>query len=207
MTATLRAGIAIPAAFVITLALLYLMHFLIASGVPAMTEAIQGASIEFVRVQRDESVQTRDRKPPEKPQQTEAPPPPPTAADASANPTGIAVAAMAPTIGTNIDLSRSNIEAPSDGDAIPLVRVPPQYPERAATRGIEGWVQLEFTINETGGTEDIRVINADPVEIFDRAAMRALERWRYKPRIEDGRPVKRYQNQVVITFDLENVGR
>ncbi|MDX2225199.1 MAG: energy transducer TonB [Rhodospirillaceae bacterium] len=205
MNPAVRVGGATLVALIVTTFLFWLMQYLIATGVPALTEAVKGASIEFVRVQRDETVQTKDRKPPEKPQQEDAPPPPPpSAADTSNAPGSMAIGMNAPNMGKDLNLNRNNIEAPSDGDAIPLVRVPPQYPERAASRGIEGWVQLGFTVNETGGCEEIRVLAADPPEIFDRAAIRALERWRYKPKIEDGRPVKQYNQQVVITFDLEN---
>ena len=83
-------------------------------------------------------------------------------------------------------------------------QVPPQYPQRANSRGIEGWVQLEFTITESGAVTDIVVVAAEPSGYFERAASRALSRWKYKPKIIDGRPARRYNNQVVITFELEN---
>lgn len=205
MNNTMRMGSALVGSVVATIFLFWLMQYLISQGIPALTDASKSASIEFVRQQRDETVQTKERKAPEKPQQQDAPPPPPPSADASKTPTGsMAIGMNAPNMGKNLNLGRNNLEAPSDGDAIPLVRVPPQYPERAATRGIEGWVQLGFTVNETGGCEDIKIITAQPPEIFDKAAIRALERWRYKPKIDDGRPVKQYNQQVVITFDLEN---
>jgi protein TonB len=199
-----RVGMALPAAIVVTMFLFWLMPFLIATGNQALTDSGKAQSIEFVRSQRDESVQTKERKPPEKPQQQEAPPPPPPSAATNAPTGSMAIGMAAPNMGKNLNLGKNNLEAPSDGDAIPLVRVPPQYPERAASRGIEGWVQLGFTVNETGGCENISVIASDPPEIFDKAAIRALERWRYKPKIDDGRPVKQYNQQVVITFDLEN---
>ena len=204
MSATMRAGIALPVAIIVTLFLFWLMPFLISTGNQALQENTKSASIEFSRIQRDESVKTKQREKPDRPDKVEAPPPPPSAA-ASASPDAVNMIGMqAPNMGKDLSLARNNLEAPSDGEAIPLVRVPPQYPERAASRGIEGWVQLGFTVNETGGCEEIKVIAADPPEIFDKAAIRALERWRYKPKIDDGRPVKQYNQQVVITFDLEN---
>lgn len=204
MSATLRAGIALPVSLVVTLFLFWLMPFLLSTGNSALQEETSSASIEFTRVQRDEQVKTKERQKPDRPDKIEAPPPPPSSA-ATASPDAASMIGMtAPNMGRDLNLGKNNLNAPSDGEAIPLVRVPPQYPERAASRGIEGWVQLAFTVNETGGCEEIKVIAADPPEIFDKAAIRALERWRYKPKIDDGRPVKQYNQQVVITFDLEN---
>lgn len=205
MSGTIRAGIALPVAIIVTLFLFWLMPFLISTGNQALQENVKSASIEFTRMQRDESVKVKEREKPDRPDKVDAPPPPPPSAAASSAPdSSMAIGMNAPNMGKDLNLARNNLDAPSDGEAIPLVRVPPQYPERAASRGIEGWVQLGFTVNETGNCEDIKVIAADPPEIFDKAAIRALERWRYKPKIDDGRPVKQYNQQVVITFDLEN---
>ena len=74
----------------------------------------------------------------------------------------------APALSRGLNLDRSGLTAPTDGDVIPLVRIPPQYPQRAASRGVNGWVQLEFTITETGGVEDIIVIAAEPTGYFER---------------------------------------
>ncbi|MCB2106750.1 MAG: energy transducer TonB [Rhodobacteraceae bacterium] len=204
MNPATRIGIAVPVALIVTLFLFWLMQYLIATGIPAIQEAIKGAAIDFTRIERDETVQTKDREMPEKPQQQDVPPPPPTSNDSMTDPGAMGIMGINPNMGIKFGGARNSLEAPSDGEAIPLVRVPPQYPERAASRGIEGWVQLGFTVNETGSCEDIVVIAADPPEIFNRAAIRALERWRYKPKVDDGRPVKQYNQQVVITFDLEN---
>lgn len=76
-------------------------------------------------------------------------------------------------------------------DVVPIVRVPPRYPMDAAARHIEGWVKVEFTIDEQGGVEDIRVVESSPPQIFDQAAIRAISRWEFKPRIVDGKAVRR----------------
>ena len=201
---TMRIGTSIPLAVVITIALFWLMNYLITHGMDALTEEFQGGLIDFTRVDRDETLQTKDRALPDRPDKTDAPPPPPPMnLNTTTAPNSGGVRINAPALSRGLNLDRSGLTAPTDGDVIPLVRIPPQYPQRAASRSVNGWVQLEFTITETGGVEDIIVITAEPTGYFERAAARALARWKYKPKIVDGRPARRYNNQVVITFEME----
>ena len=204
---TIRIGAAAPLAILVTIALLWLMNYLVHNGMEALDEGYHGEIIDFTRVNRDETVQTKDRTLPERPAMPDAPPPPPPL-NLSANtaPSSGGVAVNRPVLSRGIRLDRSGLSAPSDGDVIPLVRVPPQYPPLAESRGINGWVQLEFTITESGSVEDIVVIAAEPTGYFERAAERALARWKYKPKIVDGRPARRYNNHVVITFEMEDPG-
>ncbi len=201
---TMRIGVSVPLAVIVTIALFWLMNYLITHGMDALTEEYSGAAIDFTRVDRDEAIQTKDRTLPDRPDKPDAPPPPPPVnLSASTAPDSGGMGINAPALSLGLALDRSGLTAPTDGDAIPLVRIPPQYPQRAASRGVEGWVQLEFTVTESGGVEDIVVIAAEPAGYFERAAQRALARWKYKPRIVDGRPARRYDNQVVITFEME----
>ncbi|MDX2143418.1 MAG: TonB family protein [Rhodospirillaceae bacterium] len=202
-------SLALPAALVATTFLFWLMQFLIDTGVPAMQKAIRAVPIEFVRAQRDERVQTKERKLPDKPVIEEVAPPPPSFAEESA--AGVAgstaIGIAPPAIDRGITLNRQGFEPPSDAEAVPLVRIPPDYPLGAQMRGIEGWVMLAFTINEIGRVENATVVEAEPKGVFDTAAINALLRWRYKPKIENGRPVKWYDNRVVITFTLPEAER
>jgi len=84
-----------------------------------------------------------------------------------------------------------------DADLVPLVRIPPRYPTRAALDGVEGWVKMELTITETGTVEGAKVVDAKPRRVFDRAALRAVSRWRFRPRVVDGKPVAQRAIQVV----------
>ena len=187
----------------VTISLFWLMNYLITHGMEAITDEVSGDTIDFTRVDRDESVNTKDRDLPDRPDKPDVPPPPPPMnLNTNTAPDSGGVNINAPAL-YNLNLDRSGLNAPTDGDAIPLVRVPPQYPQRANSRGIEGWVQLEFTITESGSVADISVVAAEPSGYFERAAERALSRWKYKPKIIDGRPARRYNNQVVITFELE----
>jgi protein TonB len=75
----------------------------------------------------------------------------------------------------------------------PNVRVEPQYPRRALARRIEGYVVVGFTINRDGSTSQLEVLEANPPLVFDRAALKAIERWRFDPRDEPRRDTTRFE--------------
>lgn len=99
-------------------------------------------------------------------------------------------------IGKNISLGNT------DQSARPVVQIEPNYPVDAARDGIEGWVELSFTIAPNGTTQDITVMNAEPARIFNRAARRALSKWRYQPKLVDGRAVSQPGMRVLLSFTL-----
>ncbi|MCG8415295.1 MAG: TonB family protein [Pseudomonadales bacterium] len=107
-------------------------------------------------------------------------------------------------IDTAMEIGNAGINA-ADGDYLPLVRVPPQYPTRALQRGIEGWALLEFTVNGRGDVveESIEVIDAEPPDIFNRSAIRAVSRFKYQPRIVDGVGVDVPNVQTVLRYQIE----
>ncbi|MCF2949914.1 energy transducer TonB [Paraglaciecola aquimarina] len=88
------------------------------------------------------------------------------------------------------------------GEARPIVRIEPKYPAPAAREGIEGWVRLAFSITPMGTVENIQVIDAQPKRIFDKAAKRALSKWKYKPNIVAGKPQPQDGMMVMLDFKL-----
>jgi len=90
----------------------------------------------------------------------------------------------------------------NDRDVLVQLRIPPLYPPSAESRGIEGWVRVQFTITATGSVRDARVVSAEPRGVFDEAALTAIARWRYNPRIVDGVPVESVGMQTEIQFEL-----
>ena len=80
--------------------------------------------------------------------------------------------------------------------------VPPDYPVRAREKGTEGWVDIEFTVNKDGTTSNGMVKAADPAGVFDRAALNAVSRWRYEPRVVNGAVVEQRVN-ARLRFQLE----
>jgi len=67
-------------------------------------------------------------------------------------------------------------------------QAPPVYPKRAVAKGITGWVSVEFTVSPTGEVVDAKVADSSN-NLFDRAALTAIEGWRFEPYLQDERAV------------------
>lgn len=78
---------------------------------------------------------------------------------------------------------------PQVRDARLLSRVDPQYPPEAMRGRQQGWVELEFTVDVDGSISNVNVVASRPTRVFDRAAIRAMQEWRFDPRLENGEPV------------------
>jgi protein TonB len=78
---------------------------------------------------------------------------------------------------------------------VPLLRVPPKYPARAASRHIEGWVKVEFTIQTDGSVDNAVVVGSEPENIFDDAALSAIGKWKFKEKIVNGVAVSQHAVQ------------
>jgi len=66
----------------------------------------------------------------------------------------------------------------------------PAYPPEAVRAHKDGWVQVEFTVDANGQVTDAKVANADPPRLFNTAALDAVRRWTFKPRMENGKAVE-----------------
>lgn len=88
-----------------------------------------------------------------------------------------------------------------DSPLIPLTTISPLYPLGAKRDGVEGWVQIEYMVNQSGQVENIEIINAYPKNTFENCVKRSVAHWRFKPGTVDGLPVKITISQK-ITFKL-----
>ena len=106
---------------------------------------------------------------------------------------------------TGLQLSNASIAA-TDGDYLPLVAIAPQYPTRAAQRGIQGWCLVSFTVDGLGNVveESIQVVDAEPTNIFDRSSLRAAARFKFQPRVVDGEGVNVDGVQYLFRYQLED---
>ena len=89
-----------------------------------------------------------------------------------------------------------------DASQLVLVKsVQPEYPRKAREGAIEGWVELDFTVAESGRVRELSVRAANPRGVFDQAAISALSQWRYKPVLVDAKPVAQ-RARIRIRFAL-----
>jgi periplasmic protein TonB len=189
---------------IIALLLFLLMQALVGGREGAERVGETGKVVEFVRIRPEEAVQVRDRQLPREPPPADQPPPPPqlhTEAPQAATRQVLDFETPAIAIGLDggpvIATGWQPGEVGADSDVVPIVRIEPHYPRDAQLRGIEGWVRLRFTINPDGSVSDPEVIAAEPPRIFNREAVRAILRWKFRPRIVDGQAVPRQAEQVI----------
>ena len=193
-------------ALITALLLFYFMSALISQKDLNKKAQITDGLIEFTRVKPKSFLDEKKRKlPPKKPKQ-KAPP-------KMKHLTASLPKAQTPNPNTNMPNIKALLGASGpavgglglagdDASAQPLVRIEAQYPRRASMQGIEGWVFLQFDITASGSVSNVKVLDAKPPQIFNRAAIKALRKWKYRPQMEDGKPVERKNNQVQLDFKL-----
>lgn len=98
----------------------------------------------------------------------------------------------------------SNVVMTSDMvDVPPRVRKrqPLEYPARAKSKEIEGYVVISLLIDRDGHVATVKIIEASPPDIFDAAALRSISKWQFEPARYEGKPVESWANQT-IRFEL-----
>ena len=212
---TIRFSLSAIAGVIVTLALFYLMQSLISGADSALTDDKIGNLVDFVRVKQEQDVQKKQRKP-KKPPPPDEPPPetPPQNFNVNVDKTGFSMSGLDANVGIDIGSGGFGI---SDGEYLPIVKVQPQYPRRALSRGMTGWVIVEFTVTAQGTVSAPFIVsncgwikNAsnegqcedNPNSVFDSAAMKAALKFKYKPKVIDGDPVATAGVQNKITFEL-----
>ncbi len=194
-----RAIPSIILSILITLGLISAMYALIKMKEPEL-EASKAVKLpEFTFIPKNEDVETITAKPDRPDEVQEAPDIPdsdivPDQVDINAN---LALGAVKIGINTSTKGFNSN-----DGEYLPIFRAPPVYPRRAAERGMCGWVELLYTVTAAGGTRDA-VVTASSSRMFERSAVKAAEKYKYKPRQVGGKPVDVPNVPIRIKFEME----
>lgn len=185
----------------VTLGLLLLMHFLIASNLKAPDDVVAIKIPDIVMPERQ--IETKyDTTKPDKPEEPEEPPP--ELPEPEYEPTDLSDSAVSISMNMNANIQIGGIGGfSSDGEFLPIVKVAPQYPRRALSRGIEGYCTVEYTVTKSGSVRDPVVVDAQPEGIFDRASIQASLKFRYKPRVIDGEPVDVPGVRNRFTYTLE----
>ena len=199
-----RYALAVVIGSLVTLGVLFTMHTLIATPQSKLDESGSRHFVDFVRVEREETLQRRDRRP-EKPLAPEAPPqetiqPRTDAIEDSEMAVEVPVAPM--DVGVEMNVSGLGMVA-SDGDYLPIVKIAPVYPPVAQNRGIEGHCLVEYTVTTTGTVKDVVVVEADPKGIFDKVSIAAAMKFKYRPRVVNGDPIEVRGVRNMFRYNLE----
>lgn len=187
----------------VTLSLLFVMHLLIEYGESAVTKERTRHQLEFVRVKRNEALNTEDFTPEKPPKPPETPPETPPQDLDNIDPNTPTINVPAPSMTADTDIGGPGSMNIAEGDYLPIVRVAPVYPARALSRGLEGHVDLSFTVTTAGTVRDPIIIFSTS-SLFERAATRAVLKFKYKPRVVDGVPVDVAGVKTRITFKIED---
>ncbi len=194
----------------LTIALSWLMHLMIHGTGRHGAKDEQLQTIDFVRLRKDSELEMRERRKPPPPPPPKAPPPPPKMQIAaqqeqvqSPTPFAIPNLGLAPGIGGGPFLgAMGGGLGTGDSDIIPLVRISPQYPRQAAMDRIEGTVTMEFIVNADGTVRNVRIVSANPPGVFEQAAITAALKWKFKPKVINGKAVEQKGVQPMV-FKLE----
>ncbi|EGR0146345.1 energy transducer TonB [Vibrio alginolyticus] len=202
-----RLLLALPASLLISVSLFSFMAWMVDKGNQRAPETSEAVRFDMVMVENEADVQRRQRSVPEQPEPPQAPEPMDLSqADTQMEP----MSQMTPVsaLGLNTALEGIAISAPNlkgtmgNQQALPLYRVDPRYPSKALKRRVEGYVIMRFTIDATGRPKDIEVIEAEPERMFEREAIRALKKWKYQPKVEDGVSIEQFGQTAKVEFKL-----
>ena len=199
----IRIVIGLVVSLAVTLSLFWLMQYLIETADRTLNEDGAGNLVDFVRVKRDESIQRRQLKPKKPPPPDTPPPQPPTPQldNLDANAEKIAISEVP--VETDIEMTGGFSLGVGEGDYLPIVKVAPIYPNRALTRGIEGFCVVQYTVTKQGTTKDPVVVESQCTSsLFHRASINAALKFKYKPRIMDGEAVEVPGVQNKFTYEI-----
>lgn len=185
---------------VATFGLLMLMRSVIADPLPVEDSGIKGDVLVWSRLVEELEIPVDPPRPEPPPPPDEPPPPLPRESVFEGSTIGGWEEPEPPSVvGEDFDTPYLD-----DGNYLPIVRVSPIYPRRALTRGIEGYVLVEFVVTETGAVRDPVVLFADPPGFFERAAVTAVLKFKYKPKVAGGKPVAVSGVRSRIVFEMED---
>ena len=205
----IRIALSLFAGIAVALALFWAMQYMISNNQQGLKKTSDVRMVEFVRFKRDSKIQSKDRLVPEKPKPKERP----TQPKIQTHTAQVSKTALPDMDMPNLDIPLQNSSFSGSvltglqvgtgkisTNVIPLVRIPPTYPMRAANRRIQGWVKVDFTITKEGTVKDAVVVASKPSSIFNSAALKAIKRWKFKPHIIAG---EAYEQRAAQTLEFK----
>lgn len=186
-------------AIFVTLGLISAMYALIKMKEPDLGESSGIKLPEFTFIPKNEDVETITAKPDRPDEVQEAPDIPESEIVPDDVELDASLALGAVKIGINTSTKGFNS---NDGEYLPIFRAPPIYPRRAQERGLCGWVDLEYTVTAAGGTKEVIVLQSSS-RMFERNAIKAAEKYKYKPRQVGGKAVDVPGVRIKVTFEMD----
>ena len=204
-----RYGVSLGLAMGITFLLFFAMQYMVTREHGEMKDTKTARVLDFVRLKRDTAVKAKERVMPNRPRAMDQPNAPQLkmAAPGAGAGLGSSLAIKAPTADLDLRMkAMPKLGAAPGGDAseTPLVRIHPEYPLRARQDGIEGSVRVRFDVDPRGKVQNVRITSSTPRGVFDRAVLKAVKRWRYRPKVENGVATWRRGLSVRLPFKLRN---
>ncbi len=199
-----RYATAMALGLLVTLGVLFTMQILIATPQAKLDESGTRHFVDFVRVQREETLQRNERRR-EKPVAPDSPPPQaiqPRVDAMEETQVAVAVPTAPLDVGAKMSVSSLGLVA-SDGDYLPIVKIAPVYPTAAQNRGVEGYCLVEYTVTAAGTTRDVKIIEADPPGIFNKVSIAAALKFKYRPRVVNGEPIEVHGVRNLFRYELE----
>ncbi len=202
---------------VVAFVLLMLMAGLVTFGETTMDQS-EKVVIEFSVTKSEADVKEKERRVPRKPEPPKTPPPP-SAERVQSNEKPVATMvdlkldtsqlgtgdgpALGGVVGGAVNLMTGGGVGTGDGMAIPIATLAPRYPTEAARDGITGFVCFRFTIQPDGSVGDLDIYDAKPRRVFDQEARRAIQKWKFRPAIVDGKPTAQPGAKYCLDFKLD----
>ncbi len=180
------------------------MYMLIKPGDLDLNALKDRQMVDFIRIKKDDTLNERDRRLPDKPPPPKRPPPPELEQPELKKLPTPKLDINLPDIDMPIDTDGALVgggQFISDGGLIPLVRISPRYPRKALLEGREGYVIVELLVDESGNVLSAKIREASPSTIFNAAAIQAVLKWKFKPRVSGGVAVKQ-RGLTTIEFTL-----
>jgi len=199
LTTIARAAGVICAALLMTMSLLYAMHYLIHNDYPAVIEDAIATIPEFI-MDAPPPIVTREEEPPVRPVEQQLPPP-----VNRFDPPEVNIDGEGMHLGGPVDIVKPPIKGTFGvgGQMVPFIKIAPQYPVTAASKGVEGYVDVMFDVTELGSTDNIRIIGYVPSAVFNKSVIKAVKGWKYKPNQVDGVAVRTFDVKDRIRFTME----
>lgn len=198
---SLRLAIGAVLALPVAGGLFFIMQYLIASADMTIDDKKTRKLADILMPERNIDTNIAEAKP-DKPDEPDEPPPDLATPDMEMS-MDLNAVNMAPANTIDVSIAGSGGMSASDGEYLPIVKVAPIYPNRAQTRGIEGYCIIEYTVTKSGSIRDPEAVDCQPSGIFERASLKASLKFKYKPRVVDGEPIEVAGVQNKFTYELE----